>query len=268
MSGPAKAETERAVERAPGYLQDVADAVRRPIGDAWMVTFADLVALMLTFFVLMFAMSHVERYKWQSLVRSLAGSLDSIRSVDDAKPAIAFQIDQDAPAPGTDLNYLAPLILRRTETDPALSESIVRHNADRVVLSLPADVLFDPGATDIPARAGQTIYAIGSLLRTLDNRAEVHGYVSSPAGQTGADDGGSGSSSDSSQDPVGWGTSLARAAAVAAALAEVGYDRPMVVRGFGEVSHDALPSDLDNARRARFADRVDIVILDSDGGGS
>ena len=265
MSGPAKAETGRAVERAPGYLQDVADAVRRPIGDAWMVTFADLVALMLTFFVLMFAMSHVERYKWQSLVRSLAGSLDSIRSVDDAKPAIAFQIDQDAPAPGTDLNYLAPLILRRTETDPALSESIVRHDADRVVLSLPADVLFDAGATDIPARAGQTIYAVGSLLRTLDNRAEVHGYVSSPAGKTGADDGAGGSGSP--QDPAGWGMSLARAEAVAATLAEVGYDRPMVVRGFGEVRHEELPSDLDNAQRARFADRIDIVILDSDGGG-
>lgn len=265
MSGPAKAETGQAAERAPGYLQNVVAAIRRPIGDAWMVTFADLVALMLTFFVLMFAMSHVERYKWQSLVRSLAGSLDSIRSVDDAKPAIAFQIDQDAPTPGTDLNYLAPLILRRTETDPALSESIVRHDADRVVLSLPADVLFDAGATDIPARAGQTIYAVGSLLRTLDNRAEVHGYVSSPAGQTGADDGGG--QSGSSQDPAGWGMSLARAEAVAAALAEVGYDRPMVVRGFGEVRHGELPSDLDNAQRARFVDRIDIVILDSDGGG-
>jgi chemotaxis protein MotB len=266
MSGPAKTETGPAEERAPGYLQDVAAAMRRPIGDAWMVTFADLVALMLTFFVLMFAMSHVERYKWQSLVRSLAGSLDSIRSVDDAKPAIAFQIDQDAPVPGTDLNYLAPLILRRTEADPALSDGIVRHNADRVVLSLPADVLFDPGATDIPGRAGQTIYAIGSLLRTLDNRAEVHGHVSLPAGHTGAD--GGGGRSGSPQDPTGWGMSLARAAAVAAALAEVGYDRPMVVRGFGDVSHDAPPSDLDKARRARFADRIDIVILDSDGGGS
>ena len=265
MSGPAKTGTVQAGERTPGYLQDVAAAMRRPLGDAWMVTFADLVALMLTFFVLMFAMSHVERYKWQSLVRSLAGSLDSIRSVDDSKPAIAFQIDQEVPVPGKDINYLAPLISRRIEADPALSESIVRHDADRVVLSLPADVLFDRGATKILERAGATVYAVGSLLRTLDNRVEVHGYVSPPADQSGTAN--YGGAPGQAHDPVGWGTSLARAAAMAASLSEVCYDRPMVVRGYGEVRHDEMPADFNAARRARFANRIDIVVLDSDGGG-
>jgi len=39
---------------------------------AWLVTFTDLVALMLTFFVMLFAMSKVEQRKWQNLTDALA----------------------------------------------------------------------------------------------------------------------------------------------------------------------------------------------------
>ena len=264
MSKPDGAQATRRADRMPGYLQDVGAAVRRPIGDAWMVTFADLVALMLTFFVLMFAMSQVERYKWHSLVRSLADAMDSIQSVDDAKPAVEFQIDEGTAPPGTDLNYLTPLILRRIATDPALSDGVVQHRADRVVLSLPVDRLFDPKDVRVAARGGPTVYAVGSLLRTLDNRVEVHGHVAPPIGTGDTGEGGA----DRPRDPAGWGVALGRAATLAAGLAEVGYDRPVVVRGFGEARHDALGADLDDKRRERFNDRIDIVILDQAAGGS
>lgn len=256
MSEPAGHAARRPADRGPGYLHDLGSAVCRPMGDAWLITFADLVALMLTFFVLMFAMSQVERYKWQSLVRSLAGGMDSIRSVEGAKPAIDFQIDQDTGAPGTDLNYLMPLILNQIASDPALADGVARHLADRVVLSLPAGGLFDARDNALAARAGPAVYAVGSLLRTLDNRVEVHGHVAPPPGAA------------QSRDPAGWGLALTRAAAMAAALAEVGYDRPLIARGFGEARHDALGVDLDDARRASFENRIDIVILDQAAGGS
>src|SRR3546814_7872199 len=43
---------------------------------AWLLTFTDLTALMLTFFVLLFSMSTIEKPNWQSLVNSLAPRLD------------------------------------------------------------------------------------------------------------------------------------------------------------------------------------------------
>lgn len=49
---------------------------RHPASDrAWIVTFADLAALMLTFFVMMFAMSGVKSDLWRSTVNSLTQAL-------------------------------------------------------------------------------------------------------------------------------------------------------------------------------------------------
>ena len=46
---------------------------------AWLVTFTDLVALMLTFFVMLFAMSKIEHRQWQNLTDALAQDLDAVR---------------------------------------------------------------------------------------------------------------------------------------------------------------------------------------------
>lgn len=43
-------------------------------GPSWMDTYADMVTLLLTFFVLLFAMSSVDATKWQALVKAFAGS--------------------------------------------------------------------------------------------------------------------------------------------------------------------------------------------------
>lgn len=44
-----------------------------PIKSEWIVTYGDLVTLLLTFFVMLFSFSTIDAQKWQSLVTSLAG---------------------------------------------------------------------------------------------------------------------------------------------------------------------------------------------------
>ena len=52
----------------------------KTIGRAWMITFADLTALMLTFFVLLFSMSKVETSTWEAIVDSLKHELNPSKS--------------------------------------------------------------------------------------------------------------------------------------------------------------------------------------------
>ena len=52
----------------------------KTISNAWMVTFADLTALMLTFFVLLFSMSKVETSHWEAIVDSLKHELNPSKS--------------------------------------------------------------------------------------------------------------------------------------------------------------------------------------------
>ena len=42
-------------------------------GGSWLDTYADMVTLLLTFFVLLFSMSTVEQSKWEALVESFTG---------------------------------------------------------------------------------------------------------------------------------------------------------------------------------------------------
>ena len=47
---------------------------------AWMITFTDLVSLMLTFFVMLFAMSNVKIDKWESMIDVLSLSFNVSRA--------------------------------------------------------------------------------------------------------------------------------------------------------------------------------------------
>ena len=246
MSGPDRNTREAAVPLRPSYLSDVRTGFRRSLGDAWMVTFADLVALMLTFFVLLFSMSTVESYKWQNLVRSLAGDMDSIQTREGAKPAVEFQIDQDVPPPGTDLDYLTSVIEQLLASEPALSSVVVWRAAERTVLSLPTGALFEGDRGTVAARARPTVYAIGRLLQTLDNLIEVHGHAA-PAG-------------DGDSPALGWAASLARAAALADGLAAVGYRKNIVARGYAASRRGEFGPPLGSADATEFADRIDVVI--------
>ncbi len=46
-------------------------------GPNWLDTYADMVTLLLTFFVLLFSISSVDAQKWEILVRSFSGEMDS-----------------------------------------------------------------------------------------------------------------------------------------------------------------------------------------------
>ena len=46
---------------------------------AWLVTFADMVSLVLTFFVLLFSMSNVKVDKWENMIDALSQSLNPTR---------------------------------------------------------------------------------------------------------------------------------------------------------------------------------------------
>lgn len=229
---------------ATGYLSDVGNSLARTVSGAWMVTFTDLVALMLTFFVLLFSMSAVEQFKWQNLVRSLAGQLDSIQAHDQVKPAIAFQIAQDRPQPGTDLNYLAPVIEQQLAAEPALARGEVRLQAGQVVLSLPAGVFFDAESGVLASGAGAAVYALSRLLQTLGNRIEIHGHEPGAAA-----------------DGPSWNLSLARAVALADAMRETGYRNAIVSRGYGSLGQGAAS---DGTAKAR----LDIVVLGEAAGGT
>ena len=213
---------------------------------AWMVTFTDLVALLLTFFVMIFAMSHVKTTEWSSLTESLRRHLNSVAGQTVASPSMRMDGPSPDRAAGADLDYLAELLAGHLSDTPALADAQMRRGEDRLVVALPADLLFNAGDFTLTADAADAVFQLGGVLRNMPNGIAVVGH---------ADPRKPGSAY-----PSNWELSLLRAQAVAAALREGGVDGRIRARGQGDSRFADLPTGVDQAERFALARRVDLVI--------
>lgn len=214
--------------------------------NAWLLTFTDLVALLLTFFVMLFSMSTVKTGEWQSLVDSLRERLSSVVAAPVATPSFRLDMPSNDVRPGADLDYVSEVLRAQMTGTETLSRSVVRRENDRVFVSLPADLLFASGDFRLTETAKSAIFDLGGVLRNFSNRIEVAGHADPRKPER--------------RYPSNWELSLLRAHAVATALRESGLNIPINAHGYGDAQYGLLPEDLPVAVRQSLARRVDVVI--------
>ena len=216
---------------------------------AWMVTFADLVALLLTFFVMLFAMSRIETRDWQNLADALANTLNDVNEARIAVPSARLDLERVQPTPGANLDYLRSVLQNQMAGHPLLSRAQLGRSGDKLVISLPSDLLFAAGSAEPSSDAAVALYAICGFLRNLDNRIEIAGHADPSPLRDGR--------------TTNWSLSLARAVSVAGLLQRSCYSGQIVALGYGDSRFEELPSSLPEARRRELARRVDIFVHES-----
>lgn len=199
-------------------------ARRRSASNAWMITFTDLIALMLTFFVLLFAMSQVQQQKWQSLVESLARNLSATYKTESAKVAADYQVPVPVVPPAAELDYIEPILHEHFAAEPLLAGGRIVRVEGGLSVTFSDERLFAGGSAEMTARGAQVIFALGSVLRNLDNAVDVNAHRQ--AGAAAAED---------------WEIALARAVAVVRILAQSGFTGPIVARALGADEAPAGP---------------------------
>ncbi|MCU0892998.1 MAG: flagellar motor protein MotB [Rhodospirillales bacterium] len=212
-----------------------------------MLTFTDLVSLLLTFFVLMFSMSQLEIERWRAIAASLSASLDMPAAGQAPKEPARFAIGAASPRPGLDLDYLAAVVKQNLAGNLLAAGIDVRRDGDRLLISVPADLAFAPGSAQLSARSEPMLAAIASVLRTIANDIATEGHAD-PSPLT------------ASAFASNWELSLARAEAVASVLRTLEGREATAARGFADSRYADLPVD-DPERRRAMARRVDIVVL-------
>ena len=222
------------------------DEAEDEAASTWLITFSDLVALMLAFFVMMYATQKIETGGWQAMIQSLSQSLKT-DSVKARHPVADRNISQRSPEPAVDLSYLATLIQSIQESDPALAGIAMKQFDDRLVIALPKDLLFRPGHADPEPRALPRIRMLADLFSNISNRIDVFGH-SDPSLPNGL-------VFESNRE-----LSLARAEAVVAMIRSAGYPRRVGAFGMGEKQYGDLSGIRSRAVRDRVARRVDIVV--------
>jgi chemotaxis protein MotB len=213
----------------------------------WLVTFADLVALLLAFFVMMFATQRVERLPWEALISSLSRSLNPDQSVQKSEPSSRRNVRRLSAKRAVDLGYLEKLLRDQAAVEVPLDAIRIRRREDRLTIELPADSLFATGSDELTRGARDVIFSLAGIFRNIGNRIDVHGHTD-PRPVRGT------------VHRSNWELSIARAFTVADALRQAGYHRRIAALGFADTRFDEVSRAGALSRAYAAARRVDIVV--------
>ncbi len=221
----------------------------------WLITFTDVMALMLTFFVLLYSMSSPQKEKWEQMSKGLTQKLNAFNTARfRSGTQDVISLDKISTSHALNVGYVK-VVLGRLLKQKNINDVMLIENQNRLVLSLPSDLLFQSGQTKISDKGRQSLFALGSVLSRVKNRIEIVGH-SDPRPITGQSKAGY---------KTNWQLSLARAAEVARILKDVGYNKEITVRGLSSARYDELPQQIPQEERYALSRRVDIIIMNDSG---
>lgn len=231
------------------------DSEQEDIVPLWLITFTDIMALMLTFFVLLYSMSVPLEEKWEDLTMGLNQGVSRFQSPKWYQgPVDAVNIERLDFSRALDLRYLESILTKVISDNERLKNIVIIPQPDRVILSLPSDLLFKTGQAEVTTEGKRALFALGGPLSRIRNRIEVIGHADPRPIET-----------QGSVYTTNWSLSLARATNVSGVLENVGYTRTIIVRGLSSSRYDQLPDDIPEQERMSLSRRVDIVIMQDDG---
>ncbi len=236
----------------------------RRIGDAgatykgsniWIISFTDIMALMLTFFVLLYSMSAPEVESWQEMTAALRKELNKhMGPAHNRGPSDSIDIGKVDYNSALDLGYLETIINQLMQEEELLEGIRANQVGGTLLISLPQDLVFEPGSAEVSERGSDTLFALTTKLSRIRNSIEIIGHAD-PRAVSGSD----------AEFASNWDLSLSRALNVAAALKKIGYEEPIVVRGLSSALYEDLPDAMPEEQRLRISRRVDIVVMEHDG---
>lgn len=218
----------------PSHIGPVPQYLPRTAGRAtpWLITIVDLITLLLSFFVLLFSMSQVEPTRFNEVARSYGDAFAPAKS-DNGR-----RLPKITAAAGDDLGYLQAVLKAAFASSPALKDIEFRSTPQYLMLTLPVTDLFIPGSGGFAESAKTPVFDLSGVLSNLKNRIAVVGTAA--MNQT-----------ENDAEGASWSLAMARAQAMADALAAGGYDQPVTVLGRGAASTDV----------AAAIGRVEIMVM-------
>jgi chemotaxis protein MotB len=238
--------------------------------ERWLVSYADMITLLMVLFVVLFAMGQTDKAKLEALRTSLqrAFSVEVLRGAEPTSlkgssgssvipPVVPLAITQEVMAVAGQTTPDPKMVQTLADVRAALNEvpippdtsGSVEVGASRegIVISLAGNLLFDSGKSDLKPRGMTLMDTLAERLRTMPNEIRVEGHTDNIPIAT-------------PLYPSNWELSSARATTVVRYLAEhdeIAGSR-LSAAGFGEL-HPVAPNDTREGRARNR--RVDLVVL-------
>jgi chemotaxis protein MotB len=222
--------------------------------EAWVIPYADLVTLLLGFFILLWATADANQVKMEALARGLADAFNV--GISEGAGADNGVLDggsglvpgrHDVSLISFDFDAIRAMIEERSREAGVPGQIRVSQQDDRIVIRLADNLLFASASADVRPEALPLLEIVAEALATSANEIRVEGHTDNIPLAT-------------DRYPSNWELSAARATAVLRLLSEefgVAPER-MHAAGFGEF--EPIASNLTPEGRA-LNRRADVVIL-------
>lgn len=228
-------------------------------GDRWILTYSDMITLLLVFFIVLYSMSKINQSKFNSLIKSLRNAFHV--GIVQTKPSNTMSLDvpkksktlvkklkkKKSQTKGQKPNKLYPKLMNYVKTHHLETKTSLANLSGGVQITIQGDILFALGKAKIRNQAERVLHEVGGFLKTVNNPIVIKGYTDNLPIHT-------------AQFQSNWELSVARANSVRIFLQNKVGVKPSRMRivGFGKY-HPRVPND-SKANRAENR-RVNIVIL-------
>jgi chemotaxis protein MotB len=214
--------------------------------DRWLLTYADLITLLLGLFVILYAMSQVDSEKYSKVMQALGGVFGAPAALDGTQSALPGQLAM------SEKENITNKIRGALYEDLKANLITVSQDARGVVVHLAEELLFASGNAELKSSSLSSLDLLAGVFRTLPNEIRVEGHTDNVPIKT-------------TMFPSNWHLSVARAVNTADYLMTKRGLEPGKLNVGGYSEYKPLVPNATAEDRAKNR-RVDIVIVSTESG--
>ncbi len=233
-------------------MRGKAKAAKAENHERWLITYADLITLLLVFFIVLYAGSQEDSHKFAILAQGLRSAFNNAADNGGGRTSPVFTGTGSTNQAGSsqelsDFESITAILQRVAQENGLQGRIGLKLEPDKITISLTSDLLFDSGSATLRSSADPVLAAVATALKDKPNQIRVEGHTDNIPINT-------------SDFNSNWELSAARATAVLRRLVE--GDGMSPERLFAAAFSDTHPvADNTTAQGRAENRRADIVVL-------
>jgi chemotaxis protein MotB len=228
--------------------------------ERWLITYADMITLLMVFFIVMFSMANTDLKNFEKVAQSLqvafnvggrspAASLIGISSgatssVGSTSAPVLFN---SLPPNRRDFVRISSELTTYAQSLNTSGDISINMTTEGIIISLSEKLTFKPGETSLRPEVAGVLDKVSEMLQPLDNKIRIEGHTDNTP-------------TNHPMYPTNWELSAQRAISVVRYLEDEGGITPERLQIAGNAEFKPLAPNDTRANRARNR-RVDIIII-------
>jgi chemotaxis protein MotB len=163
-------------------MRGKAKATKGENHERWLITYADLITLLLVFFIVLYAGSQEDSKKFAILAQGLRSAFNNAADKGGGGNSPVFTGSGTTEQAGSsqelaDFENITAILQRVAQQQGVADRIALKLEPDRITISLTGDLLFDSGSAVVRPSADPVLAAVATALRDKPNQVRVEGHT-------------------------------------------------------------------------------------------